>query len=342
MPSESAISRRSGLTFALSAATVLAVCLGLMRSSAAVREPDLLYYGITFDLCITIPALFWFFLVRTGRSRPLSLIPVFLISASIAAAVIPAGHDGFLRTLAVAQAPLELVVVAALVIRLRRSASETAGETDILVRFRAAAESLFGKSRVGEAAVTELGALYYAATGWRKDEVQGPGTTTFHRLSGWGSIVLCIAVLIVAESIAVHLFVQQWSPTAAWIVTALDLWGILWLVGDYQAFRLRPTTVTADCIQLRFGMRWTAGIDAQNIESIRSLDPIEAEKLRKERDYLRLSILDEPSMLMTLSEPVEVIGPIGMRKLIKRIGLRPDRPEVFALIELRPSAGAPR
>ena len=174
-------------------------------------------WGVTFDLTITIPLLYWFFVVRPGHARPLTLATLFVVCTMVAALMIPRSQQFFLHDLKYLVALLEVVLVATLVRRIRR-----------------------GEGVVAGAVASEITILYYAFFGWgkRAEEVNGHAVT-FHERSGWGSIVACAIVLIAAEGIAAHLFLSTWSTKAAWAWTALDLWGMAWLIGDYHALRLR-------------------------------------------------------------------------------------------------------
>ena len=58
---------------------------------------------------------------------------------------------------------------------------------------------------------------------------------------------------------------------AAWIVTVLDLYGVLWLVGDYHALRLRPTRIDDDTLVLSYGLRWRASIPLDAIGSVETI-----------------------------------------------------------------------
>ncbi len=134
-----------------------------------------------------------------------------------------------------------------------------------------------------------------------------------------------LIVLIVAESIGMHFFLRMWKPLAAWAWTALDLWAIVWLLGDYQAMRLRPTTIDATALHLRVGLRWNAIVPLTNIASITE---VRETSEWKRRDVLRVAILDEPRWLIALREPIEVHGLIGMRKTVRAIAMLPDDDEL--------------
>lgn len=299
----------------------------MIRTSAFAQATDLGYFGITFDLCITIPFLYYLFVVRPGHAAPLSLVPVFVASLLIARAVVPTPHQEFLGQLWYLLIPVEGGVVIYIAFKVRAATMVSRGEEDILRRIEMiTAELAGGKSRATQLASMELASIYVGLLGWWIDtpRARGLASTTFHHHAGWGSIVACIITVLAAEMIGVHLLLQQWSHTAAWVVTALELWGVLWLLGDFHAFRLRPFVVTEETIELRFGFRWTAIFPRALVTKVEPLSPVEAERLKETGTHLRLAFLDDPQHLIHLSEPIRVDGPFGITRQVTSIGLTPD------------------
>lgn len=291
------ILRRPAARFALAALFVMTACLVVLRSRAFAANPDVAAWGVTFDLTITIPLLYWFFVVRRKHAGPLTLATLFVVCTMVAAALIPRPQQFFLHDLKYLVAALEVVLIATAVRRLGR-----------------------GEGRMASLVLSEAAMMQYALTGWwRKPERVDGRAITFHERSGRGSIVACAIVLIASEGIAAHLFLTTWSTKAAWAWTALDVWGALWLLGDHHALRLRRSSLDDDALQLRVGMRWNATIALANIAFI---EPIR--EWKKRRDVLKVAMLDEPRWLITLREPVVVHGIAGIRKEIRALALLPD------------------
>lgn len=276
------------------AALLVTFAIAMVRSHIFRAHPDVLAWGLTFDLTLTAPAAWYFFLIRPGRVRPLTILPIFLGAVAIAARVIPAAQQDFLHQLRWIAAPLEIV---AIVIAGRRSKGILASEVDV---------------------------LRYALFGWRRAPERG---FSVHERSGWGTIVACFAVLIVAESIGAHLLIQLWSVKAAWIMTALDAYGILWLLGDYQALRIRRITADAEALHLRYGVRWTATIPRHAIAAV---DRITGESQWKRKGVLKVALLDAPALLVTLREPIVARGLAGLTKTIDAVAILPDDIDGFA------------
>lgn len=148
---------------------------------------------------------------------------------------------------------------------------------------------------------------------------------TFHERSGWGAIAAGIAVVIAGEAIGVHLLVRQWSTIAAWILTALDIYGIVWLIDDYRALRSRPTTIDDTGLHVRYGKRWVADVPLQSIESV---ERIEGE-WKKRPGAIKLAMLDDPRLLIRLREPVQAIGLGIIKRQVDAIAALPDDYEGF-------------
>jgi hypothetical protein len=306
---------RSTTFFLLSALTVIALCAVILRSRLFATNPDLAAFGVTFDLTITIPLLYWFFVVRGGKASPLSIAPVFIGGTLLAALLVPRAYQQFLSQLKWIAVP--------------------AAEVVLLV---AVARSKTMRGRLFEVVESEASMFRYAFLGWREQpaEVEGHAFTV-HERSGWSTILACIIVLIVAEGIGMHLLLSRWNQIAAWAWTGFDLWAIVWLLGDYQALRLRRSSIDAEALHLRYGMRWSVSVPLAKIVSV---EEVRAESDWKRKDVLKVAMLEEPRWLVTFDEPVVVKGLAGLRKTVRALALLPDDDETISV--LRRASGRPR
>lgn len=320
---------RPTLLFPLAALSIVIVCVTIVRSRLFAQAPDIAAWGVTFDLTITIPLLWYFVVVRTGHAKPLTLAPVFVIAMTVAALVVPRGHQDFLHALRFASAPLEVVTLVLLgrrMARLRNVRGAQGGDT--FTRIDRAARELFGDNRAATFVAMEVTILYYSVTAWRKKSPRLANAITVHEESGWGSIVACILVLLVAESIGAHFLVQLWfGRAAAWVMTSLDVYGILWIIGDYHALRLRVTTVEDGVLRIRHGLRWSADVP---LDAIRSIDRVSSESEWKgKKTVMKLALVDEPRWLIRLHEPIRATFIAGIPRTIEAIAVRPDDEGAF-------------
>ena len=296
------ISGRRTISFALPALAIVALAMVVFRSAVYAQHPDVLAWAFTFDLTITIPLLYYVLFIRDGLKPVSTVIPVVVICAVIARAVVPHDQQQFLRQLKYLTAPLDLIAL----FLVARSLARGRGS---------------GNNVVDRLIASEIAILRYGIVSWRKPDAPG---FTVHRRNDWATIVVCFIVAIAAESLGVHLLVQHWSPTVAWVITALDLYGILWLLGDYHALRLLPTTIEDGVLHLRYGLRWTADIPLPNIAAVK---PAPADWKRK--GVMKVAMLDEPRLLIELREPVTAYGLAGLKRTVDAIAILPDDPEGF-------------
>jgi hypothetical protein len=294
---------------------------------------DVLAWGLTFDLTISLPFVYWFFVVRRGKAQMVSVAPVFIAGTAAASFIIPAAQQTFLSQLKWFVLPLaELSLVTALVMRLRRVAKTRRDGDDPYERIFSAARTLVGDTRVAEIVASEIAMVYYALFTWRKQPAAVAGRAfTLHERCGWGTILVCIYVLIIAEGIGMHLLLARWSTLAAWIWTTLDLWAMLWLLGDYQGLKLRRSFLSDDALHIRYGLRWHVTVP---LASIASIDDVVGE-WKPQPGVLRVAMLEDPRVIITLDEPVIAKGLAGLRKTIHAIALLPDDDETIDALRAR-------
>jgi hypothetical protein len=322
-----AVRRHPSAFFAASALAIAGTCVAIVRSRAFADHPDVAAWGVTFDLAISIPLLYWFMVVRAGKARALTVAPVFLLGSWLAALLLPTTQQEFARQLGRVVGPaLEVLLVAALARRILAARRTGAGsDEDAFARISRAARVLAGEGRVADVIASEVATMYYAFFGWKLKPQPAPGRVlTFHERNGWGTILVCILVVIAAEGLGMHILLSHWNAIAAWVWTGLDLWAALWLLGDYHALRLRRSWLDDEALHLRYGLRWSATIPRDLIASIVE---VREERDWKRKDVLKVAILDEPRWLITLREPVTAYGMAGLRKEIRGIALLPDSDE---------------
>lgn len=124
-----------------------------------------------------------------------------------------------------------------------------------------------------------------------------------------------------------HLLIALWSPVAAWLLTALSLYTVLWLIGDYRAVRLRPTLLHDGALEVRVGMRWNRRLPPAGVHAVR---PAPASPLPGSTPgYLNASVVGSPNLLLELTGPLEARGPYGWRKEVTLLGLTVDDADAF-------------
>ncbi|HBL29798.1 MAG TPA: hypothetical protein DD490_23425 [Acidobacteria bacterium] len=329
-----AVSRRTLYPAAFLLAVLTVYVTEWVAVSALGRSayPDLLALGITLDLTVVVPALVYFLLVRGRGWPPVILVPAFLFSLVVAGRFLPADRQQALHVMEWLAAPLELVAIGLVVVKARQMARRmrSAGPADpgtLFERMRDAAHEVLGSRLAANVLAFEIALGHHAVAGWRAKPVAGPETFTYHRRSAYGAMIAALLMVTVAETVGLHLLLQRWSPVAAWVLTALSVYGAFWLAGLYQAVRLRPIRVEADRLLIRTGLTWRVEVPFGEVASLEMLRG--GSVLPKQKGLLRAVVLGAPRYLLHLAHPVTAEGPYGLRRRVERIAFTVDEPARF-------------
>ena len=269
--------------------------LVVVASQAFVRHPQIVAAAVAFDLLVVPALLAW----MTGALRPWTAA---MVGASIAGSLLPGVHLRWLT------APAELVVVGLVV---RKLAS---GSGDWIERARAALPD----TPLARVAITEATLLWYGLLSWRKRP--GPGFTA-HRRAGLIAIDAVFVLLVLAEAIPASFWLHGWWRLG---MGALHAYSMLWLLGDLQALRLRPSTIEGRALHLRIGLRWEARLPLASLTF--------AGAPGQDNDPsgplpLRVAVIGQPNLLLRFSEPQTLRKIFGIEKRAAAIALLVDDPD---------------
>lgn len=333
------LSRRSlyPAAFLLALVTVYAGDLFAAAALGRSAHPDLLALGITLDLVVVVPGLVYLLLVRGRGWSPLVVIPAFLVSLVAAGRVLPADRQQFLQVFQWLAVPLELVVIGLVVVKARQVARRmrphgmrTSGPADpgtLFERMRDAAREVLGANFASDALAFEIAVGTCAFAGWRARPVSSPQTFTYHRRAAYGAIMGALLLVLAAETVGLHLLLQRWSPAAAWVLTGLSIYSAFWLLGLYQAVRLRPIRIEEDRLLIRIGLKWRVEVPFEDVAAIEILRG--GTVLPKRKDLLRAVVLGDARYLVTLKRPATAEGPYGIRRRVEQIAFTVDEPQRF-------------
>jgi hypothetical protein len=316
----------SPLWFVAPLLAVYAAAFFVVEVLPRAEAPGAVAAGLTLDLVVLVPALYYTVLVR-GRGWPaITLAPMFLLSFGAAALLVPPEHHELLNAVGYALPAVELALVGYVgykawrVVRANREASAAGG--DFYDRVRETLRGAFDVPTVAGALAYEVSLFHYAFS-LRRVEASEHGFT-YHRESGYGAVVVAILMVAAVELVAVHILLQMWSETAALIHAALSLYGVVWLIGDYRAMRRRPHQLRATGMRVRYGLRWDLEATWDQVAlARRTRQPAPGD------DYLSTVPVGSPRYVVELRAPVEATGPYGITRNVRRIGLVVDEPEAF-------------
>lgn len=311
-------SRRPAWAFPLAAITVYAVCLAVLARAHSPRAQAVLPAAALVDILVTVPVLYWLLVVRGRGANPRTLFPVLALSV-VAAGVVVGERTPVTRVaLLVLGAALELALVVRVLFAMR--AGRRAGG-ELPERVHAAVADLLGPSPVSRVVAEEVLLFVLAIAGpWLHADERGQAFS-HHRESGRIALVSAFAALAAIELFGMHAVLVPHHPKLAWALTALSAWGLLWLLGDLQAWRLLRTRVTTTALQLRIGTLWRADVPLAAIAAVITRDVerrVAAERLAKAAPGTT------PTVLLLFREPQPVRGLYGITRRREALAIAPD------------------
>jgi len=324
--------------FFATAALVYAGGAAIVRALPGFDHPQVIAASVAFDLTFTVTFLAWLFPVRR-RAWPASrLLVVFLVTVAIARRIVPAAGDGFFAAMRWLAAPAELTLLGWIGWRavgaLRARHDRTGAEGDLLERIRAAARAVLPSRTIADVLAFELAVLAYAL-GPRRPPHAPSGSAAFfyHRRVPYGPVVAALAMVVLAETVPVHLLVSRWQPSVAWAVSLFGLYTLFYLVADWRAAARRPVLVGDSELRVRTGLRWTVRVP------ISAIAAIERRPSAAFGRPLRAVLLGGANLWLNLREPAVAEGPYGRTRRVTSIALGIDEPDrLEALLAARRGA----
>ena len=134
------------------------------------------------------------------------------------------------------------------------------------------------------------------------------------------TLAVGLAIVLVVEGAAIHLWVAERSALWAWVITALNVATLVYLwrevrAGSQSRLVLRGAEVeivVGRRLRCRFPRRAIASAD---VATWRSVPDMAA-------DFVNTAKPLEPNVVIVMSQPVEVRLPLGIVKRVGRFGLR--------------------
>ena len=187
--------------------------------------------------------------------------------------------------------------------------------------------AVFGEGKLARFMRIEALMWYYAIFSWsRKSPTVSDGEAfSYGKADGSASALLALFIISWMEPPIDHLVIHIWSHTAAWVITALSVYGSLLLIAEYRATRLRPTTLDAETLHIRRGLMISGGdIDLPRNKIARITMHRGTVDRKLPHVAVRAGILAEPNLCIELSEPIMIANVFGRKKQVTQIYLGLD------------------
>lgn len=276
------------LTGFLKVAFLVAILMSsflIAQTSVLINEP-LIASAITFDLIITLPFAYWFFIRKTKISK-LTIFILITIGFVITSLILPENNRQLLEFLKYFALPVFEIGVVSYVIFLIYKSQKTfktlrENKPDFLERFRQMMTAEFSDGLIAKALTFELSGIYYAFFSWKKRNSKYSFTS--YKENGFVAIVAVLGFILAIEIFVLHFLMSKWNELIAWILTASSIYLLFQIFAHFKAVLLRSTEVRDDKLFIRCGLFGDAEIEIDNIETIEiTLSP---EKLERNEEKL--------------------------------------------------------
>lgn len=286
--------------------------------------------ALPLDFMVGIPLGFYLLVVKPRKLTLLSVIPVIWIGYGLSVVALGSPESGILPYLLSALVPAELAIAVKEVrkiIKVYRSAK--ASSDDPMAWFKDTMRYLVRKDMPASMTAAELSVWHYALFSWRKKPYVLPGEKAFsyHNAGGYMNMMLGLALAFPVEIIGVHILVSQWNIAAAFVITALSIYAVVWLLGDARARIMRPVAIGADHVRLECGIQMQAMIPLADIEKVcfSENDIYDIEK----SDRLNYVTFYQANVWIIAKHPVAINTMLG-EKRVRAIGVSLDDAHAFA------------
>jgi hypothetical protein len=295
---------------------LLAVSIYLVDSLACRMAADsphrmLVAAGASFDLVLVVGLLYYWLLVRPGLRPRAGLVFVGALGLLRASFLFP---EGVMAKAAVAGCA-ELGLIAYVSVQVARSRKSTSNSSDPLVALQKAVQAVIPFPAAANAVGMEMSIAYYALCGWRAKP---------HIPEGWRSCLLqeqsekaflfaAAGLASVFEIVPVHLLVHRWSSITAWILSAVSLYGMIWLLGLSRSLVLRPTLVGPESLTIRYGLIAQLEVPRDALSSVERVTSSTASVMALPRGA-------GPNVELTFTRPLRLKRVFGSR-MVSRIAL---------------------
>jgi hypothetical protein len=296
-------------------------------------NPEVIYAGITFDITISIP-LVYYLIARRKRLPKMLIIPLFLTTLLAASFIIPRNYQQFLDLIKFIVFPIELLLMFIIIFKTKKIIKEfnrvklkKAPHFSLILRDSLV--KIIKNKKLSEVLTSEISLIYFGLIAWRTVRPDYNFNFTSYKKIGYGSVIGVIAFLSFLETIVLHLILLKLSSLFAWVIFGLNLYGIVFLFADLNATRRQPLYITKKKVYISAGIRWRSIIPIKDIKSVE----LKHKEFRNEKQLLRaLTLLGMPNLIICLKRIHEAEGLYGIRKKFNKIVLNLDEPETFKQI----------
>ena len=314
-------------SFILIASGIIFLSIWLMNSPQFVSNRSLIAFGSSVDLALIIPLVYFLFIRKTSIPK-ITVVPVFILSLTLAFQIIPSNYHNTLSIIEMTVAPLELAIIGFLIYKVsqinRQLERSKATLRDFPERIKEVLIDLKTKPLLANVAASESSLFYYTIMGWKQPTALDELQFSYYQKSGYKSVFVLVLFLLPVETFVLHYWLMTISPVLAWVLTGLSLYNLFFVFGDRNAMRHRPIELEADHIKMNIGIRWAFELP---YESIKKIELREGDEHSEK--FVNLSSFGAGNVVIRLKEKIKVQGIYGIKKSTDKLVLSIDNSDKF-------------
>lgn len=205
-------------------------------------------------------------------------------------------------------------------------------DDSLLFSFPTAVEEKVRKHPIVHIVASEFLMFYYAFMSWKKRPPKGEKYFTLHKNSSIVAFQIMIIHAIIIETIGIHWWLHDQSKLLSILLLILNIYSIIFFLGDLQAVRLNPLKMTDNYLYLSLGLAKKMVLSLDDIESI-TIDQKQLEKKIDKKTTIEFIARDfetvHPNMILELKNPCRATLFLGFQKTYSKVALRLDHPDTF-------------
>lgn len=286
--------------------------------------------GITFDLLLTVPFVY-FLLIRKTNIPKTTVVPFLILGIIICSLIMPTENQNYLNLFKTWILPIvELSILSFVIFKLRKGVKRyTLNKTESFDFFTTLKSTCYGilPKALVIPVVTEIAVFYYGFIYWRKRKLR-ENEFTYHKDSGTITLLIAIIFIVAIETVTIHILLAKWNATVAWVLTFLSIYSGIQIFGFVKSMLKRPISIENNKLFLRYGIMNQTTIDLENISSIEiSSKDIELNKETRKLSFL--GALESHNLVIRLKEENTLIGLYGIKRKYKNLALHVDKKNEF-------------
>ncbi|MCM3570834.1 beta-carotene 15,15'-monooxygenase [Neobacillus mesonae] len=181
---------------------------------------------------------------------------------------------------------------------------------------------------------SEMLMFYYAFATWRSSPQSWTNVFTLHKKSSYMAMQIMLIHAVIIETAGLHWLFHEKSMILSVILLIINVYTVIFLLGDIQAVRHNPALLTDEKIYLSLGLMKRIEIKWSDIAEIIEEPEQLKQKLPKNTiDFIARDFEEvHPDVILKLKRPIEAVLILGMKKEFEQVAIRVDELAQFKAV----------